>query len=66
MMDDVPQEPLADWELLLLAEEEDRRGKNEGGDDAGDREPRHPGPRADSGAAALAEPNQAADDGDHT
>jgi hypothetical protein len=62
MPDLVPEgESLADWELELLAEEERWRRWNDGGDDAGDREPRSPRPRAGSGAVALAVPEEPTD-----
>lgn len=51
-------EPLADWEIQHLIEEEWHRRRRGFGldDDSGDREPRRPGPHAGSGAAALEEP----------
>jgi hypothetical protein len=50
-----PSDPLAEWELELLAEEERRRRGDDDGE-AGDREPRRRGPNAGEGAATVPEP----------
>jgi hypothetical protein len=47
-----PSDPLAEWELHLLADEERHRRGDEG-DQSGDREPRSDSPNAGSGAAAI-------------
>jgi len=55
-------EPLTEWELQLLFEEEEWRRRQGGGEEVGDREPRRPGPRSGAGAATAGEPNS--EDGD--